>query len=79
VWYAPHSAPGSSFVPFCAGCSGIATEYATGNPNQLDRGSAYWAHRYVFNVMHLKYSYVAAVLATVLLLEDCIVSREGCR
>jgi len=53
-WYAPHNAPGSVFVPFCAGCNKVADSYSFGDPNKIDR-SAYWAHKYVFNLAHIRY------------------------
>ena len=71
LWYGPHSAPGSCFTPFSAGCLDVAEAYTIGNPNVLDRSSAYWAHRIVFNVMQIKYSYMRSdVNRTALALES---------
>jgi dipeptidase len=49
LWYGPHSAPGTCFVPLAAGMTSVPAPYTVGDPKKLDRTSAYWAHRCVGN------------------------------
>lgn len=55
MWYAPHSAGASVFLPVFARSTAVPASYKTADPNTLSRESAYWAHRYVFNVAKIRY------------------------
>eukprot|EP00039_Didymoeca_costata_P018994 m.335837 g.335837 ORF g.335837 m.335837 type:complete len:600 (-) comp17689_c0_seq1:79-1878(-) len=59
VWYSPHTASASCFVPFPCGMVSLPEVYTETNPNILDKVSAYWAHRYVFNIMQIKFSHMS--------------------
>lgn len=56
LWFGPHAAAGTCFVPMTIGTS-VPAAYGMGRPDVLNRSSAYWIHRYLFNIAHLKYSY----------------------
>mmetsp|Transcript_27745 Transcript_27745/g.79485 ORF Transcript_27745/g.79485 Transcript_27745/m.79485 type:complete len:601 (+) Transcript_27745:79-1881(+) len=57
LWFGPHTSASTVFMPLSAAASAVPTPYSTSDPNKLSRESAYWAHRYVFNVAKMKYSY----------------------
>lgn len=57
MWFGPHSAAATCFIPFSAPTSGVPLPYQNGNPDTFNRSSAYWAHRNVFNIAKIKYSY----------------------
>ena len=56
MWYAPHAAHGSCFVPVLAGLRKLPRGLVVGNASVVDRDSQWWAHRYAHNVAQLKYS-----------------------
>lgn len=58
LWFAPHAAATSCFVPLSSLGSAVPQPYRLGNPHQLDRKTAYWAHRYVANIAKMRYSAV---------------------
>jgi dipeptidase len=55
-WYGPHCAKGTVFVPLKATCSIVPASYSSraSNPTVLNRQSAYWAHKYNFNIAYRK-------------------------
>jgi len=53
----PHASAASVFVPIAARATSVPASYTVANPTVLDRRSAYWAHKYVFNVAKLKYDH----------------------
>lgn len=55
LWYAPHSAGASVFLPIFARATAVPSAYKIADPNALSRDSAYWAHRYVFNIAKIRY------------------------
>lgn len=55
VWYASHAAPTSVFTPFFCGITDMAPSYSNMNPAVLDKTTAYWAHRYVANIVRINY------------------------
>jgi dipeptidase len=57
VWYAPHASAGSVFAPIPARGRSVPPSYRIADPNMLNRNSAYWAHKYIFNVAKIKYKY----------------------
>merc|ERR1711957_422115 len=56
LWYGPHTADATIFLPLPQRTTVIPEPYRIGHPAILNRGSAYWAHRYVFNVAKIKYN-----------------------
>jgi dipeptidase len=60
VWYAPHSAIGSVYVPLYCGAGGgddyLPEQYSVGNPSELNKDSAWWAHRYVTNIAYSRWN-----------------------
>eukprot|EP00931_Biecheleriopsis_adriatica_P084570 TRINITY_DN5845_c0_g1_i3.p1 TRINITY_DN5845_c0_g1~~TRINITY_DN5845_c0_g1_i3.p1 ORF type:complete len:551 (-),score=83.62 TRINITY_DN5845_c0_g1_i3:23-1675(-) len=56
LWFAPHAAATSCFIPLSSRGGTVPEAYQIGNPHKLDRQSAYWAHRYVANLARMKYS-----------------------
>jgi len=57
LWYGPHAAAGTVFLPLAARATSVPSEYTIADPKNLSRDSAYWAHRYVYNIAKMKYSY----------------------
>lgn len=57
-WYGPDKASTSIFVPISSGSLGVNSKMSIGNPSVLDRVSAYWASRFIFNMVQLKYEYM---------------------
>jgi len=55
IWYGPHAAHATVYVPFTIGMLHLPEEYSVGNPWRLSRKSAYWAHRYVENLANLRW------------------------
>ena len=61
LWFAPHAAHGSLFVPFSAGAARAPTEYSRGWAGERvgaarARAGAYWACRAATNAMQLHFS-----------------------
>jgi dipeptidase len=59
LWFAPHAAASSCFVPISNQMTEVPSMYMNANPNPegLSRDSAYWAHRYVFSSAKIMYSH----------------------
>lgn len=57
MWYGPHNAAATCFIPLSAPTSLAPPAYTIAEPNALSHESAYWAHRFVFNVAKIKYSF----------------------
>merc|ERR1712232_621045 len=57
LWFGPHASATTVFLPLAAKATSVPHPYTIANPDVLSRMSAYWAHRYVFNIAKLKYSY----------------------
>ena len=55
IWFGPHAAHATVYVPFTIGMLHLPEAYSIGNPWKLSRGSAYWAHRYVENLANLRW------------------------
>jgi len=55
LWFGPHATSGTVFVPFPANHIRVPAPYSLADPNHLSRQSAYWAHRYVFNIAKIRY------------------------
>jgi len=58
LWYAAAQTITSVFVPYSMGVTAVLPAHAIGDPDHLDRASAYWAFRYVFNVAKFKFKYM---------------------
>ena len=46
----------TTFVPLMVSMGEPPDSYTSGTPAVLDRGAAYWAHRYVQNLAQIRYS-----------------------
>jgi len=57
LWFGPHASASTCFIPLSAPSTAVPPPYGKADPNAFDRQSAYWAHRAVFNVAKIKYSY----------------------
>mmetsp|Transcript_94465 Transcript_94465/g.244409 ORF Transcript_94465/g.244409 Transcript_94465/m.244409 type:complete len:611 (-) Transcript_94465:350-2182(-) len=57
VWFGPHTTAATCFVPVFASATEVPAPYNVSDPNKLSKDSAYWAHRFVFNVAKIKYAY----------------------
>jgi len=56
LWFGPHAAATSCFIPLSSRGTSVPVAYQHGTPHKLSRESAYWAHRYTANMVKLKYS-----------------------
>jgi len=55
LWWGPHAASTTMLLPFFSGASSLPAE-TLGHYALLDKKSSFWACRYVFNLLQLKYS-----------------------
>ena len=64
VWFGPHASYSTIYVPFTSGMTktSIPEEYSTGSPSTFDRKSAYMAHRYLSQIVELKFSYAIKIV-----------------
>jgi len=56
LWFAPHATATSCFVPLSSRGTSVPLSYQLGDPHNLSHKSAYWAHRYIANLVKMKYS-----------------------
>ena len=45
MWFGPHAAHGTCYVPLPAGAAAVPDAYTVADPRKLSRASAYWAHK----------------------------------
>eukprot|EP01059_Diplonema_ambulator_P000320 TRINITY_DN10269_c0_g1_i2.p1 TRINITY_DN10269_c0_g1~~TRINITY_DN10269_c0_g1_i2.p1 ORF type:complete len:547 (+),score=117.87 TRINITY_DN10269_c0_g1_i2:51-1643(+) len=57
VWFAPHAAHTSCYVPFPVGMDTIPVAYNS-STGTLDRTKAFWVHRILLNIAQIKYQYM---------------------
>jgi len=57
LWYGPYNADGTVFFPVPQPLTSVPSPYLNMDPKKMDRSSMYWAHKYVFNLAKIKYSY----------------------
>jgi dipeptidase len=73
IWFGPHAAHGSCFVPFTVGMTALPRTHSNADPRAIDRSSAYWAHKYTLQVAHLRYS---SMMADISDLRTVLVKRQ---
>jgi len=56
MWYGPADSSKTVFVPMMVAMGEPPREYVLGRQADIDRNSAYWAHRYVQNLAQIRYS-----------------------
>lgn len=57
LWFGPHNAPSTVFVPLLSTGSSVPEALQIGDPTELSRESAYWAYRFSYNVAKIMFSY----------------------
>jgi dipeptidase len=65
LWFAAAQPITSVFIPYSMGVSAVLPAHSRGDPDHLDRSSAYWAFRYVFNVAKFKFNYMYQEISAV--------------
>lgn len=58
LWFAPHAAATSVYTPFAVGMESVPQSYTNATMGSVDRGNAWWASRYLYNLLQLKWSYM---------------------
>ena len=58
IWWGPHAAHGTAYVPFPVALTNtkLPDAYTRGYGGVFDRSTAYWAHRYCLNVAGIRYN-----------------------
>lgn len=56
LWFGPHAAHGTCYVPMPSGALSIPEPYRRGHQAAMDRSSAFWAHRVVENIANLRFN-----------------------
>ena len=56
IWLGPADSSKTVFVPLMVAMGEPPVQYTRGNQASLDRGSAFWAHRYVQNLVQIRYA-----------------------
>jgi len=64
LWFGPHNAPSTVFVPLLSTGSAVPSALQIGSPTELSRESAYWAFRYSYNVAKILWSYAYKEITT---------------
>jgi len=59
LWFGPHAPQGTVFAPFPAGMLSSPYSYEAGHQGQLDKKTAFWAHRSVAQLVDNKYQYAS--------------------
>lgn len=55
-WFGPHAAHGTVYVPLISNADRLPVCLSTGAPTFVDRGTSWWAHRWLINQAHLAYN-----------------------
>lgn len=59
VWFSPHSSRAGCYTPFAVGMRSLPVGWTSNTMSDLNRGvSAYWAFKYLYNIVELKASYM---------------------
>jgi len=63
AWFGSHAAHGTCYIPFAIGMSDLPKSVQFGAQDELDKGSQFWASRYVLNIANLRYDYMSTDIA----------------
>ena len=63
MWFAPHVPHTSVYAPVYSGALHVPDTYTNGSMAAYDRGVMWWAHSFVSNFAHLKWSYMIVDIA----------------
>ncbi len=64
MWFGPHAAYGTCFVPFFSGMPSVPHSHSSASTLALDRTTALWAHRYALNVAYSQWSTMGTVITS---------------
>mmetsp|Transcript_89928 Transcript_89928/g.160025 ORF Transcript_89928/g.160025 Transcript_89928/m.160025 type:complete len:611 (-) Transcript_89928:35-1867(-) len=56
LWFGPHAAAGTVFLPIAAKATVVPHAYTVADPKNYSRDSAYWWHRHAFNAAKIRYN-----------------------
>jgi len=55
LFFGPHTASGTCYIPLAATAKAVPQPYMHADPGVVSRSSAYWAHKYVYNIARMNY------------------------
>ena len=62
VWFGPHAAHSTCYVPINMAMTSVPEVYRRGFQGTMDKKSAFWAFRYVSNLLHVRFRPMRDVL-----------------
>ncbi len=63
LWFGPHVPHATSYTPFPCGITSVPASFSRGRQGILERDTAFWAIRFVANLLELKFDYARVDLA----------------
>jgi len=55
LFFGPHTASGTCYIPLAATAKSVPQPHMYADPDVVNHSSAYWAHKYVYNIARMNY------------------------